>query len=113
MASPTASAGAADASALAEACRDLDFDVRGATEEQTHVYVVFETGEISVTKCGRGGWMFGDRSLVVVSPPIVARPARIGMPRTWDGHRCTVLGTEAEAERLRERIRLFNADASA
>lgn len=96
------------AAELADECRAVDFDVREATEENMHVYVVFETGEICVTKCGPRGWLYGERSLLCESPPIVEDPVRIGMPRKFNGHRCTVLRTELEARQLQDRIRALN-----
>jgi len=67
--------------------------------QNTHVYLLFGDGELSMTKCGS---LFGQRSLLLINPPKILDGNTYGFPFKYNGFPCIVLDNGDEAERIRE-----------
>lgn len=79
-----------------------------AAAGQTHVYVLFNDGEIVFTKCGEKGYMFGDRNFHLWNTAITRGSLPIHFPMPWRGmYTCVVLNDEAKANELRDKMRLL------
>ena len=67
--------------------------------KNSHVYLLFGDGELSMTKCGD---LFGQRSLHLISMPKFTDGTTYGFPFKYNGFPCIVLDNGEEAKRIRE-----------
>lgn len=66
--------------------------------KNSHVYLLFGDGELTMTKCGD---LFGMRSLHMLNYPKFTDGTVYGFPFTYCGHKCIVLDDHDTAIRIR------------
>jgi hypothetical protein len=73
----------------------------------THVFLLFNDGEIVFTKCGESGYMFGDRNFHCFHPAITNSSLPVQFPMPWKNglYTCVAVNDEVKAKEMREKLR--------